>query len=178
MIDAVFILRRLQEEYLDKERKLYMCFFYLEKAFDRVPRKVLEWAMRKRGINQSIPFWSGFIPVNEDGHIYPTLTVISQSNFLSPSRSIHGILTHALIFFGCPHFLLSFTSNSDAFLKMGPSSLLKTCPYHLTRCTFAIWTTVSFNPRFEGLASVYRNYIRQMLIDTVFDDLQSEPSVL
>ena len=41
-IDAVFILRRLQEEYLDKEKKLYRCFVDLEKAFDRVPRKVLE----------------------------------------------------------------------------------------------------------------------------------------
>ena len=47
-IDAVFILRRFYEEYLDKE-KLYMCFVDLEKAFDRVSRKVLEWAMRKRG---------------------------------------------------------------------------------------------------------------------------------
>ena len=27
-----------------------MCFTDLEKAFDRVPRKVLEWAMRKKGI--------------------------------------------------------------------------------------------------------------------------------
>ena len=40
-IDAVFILRTLQEEYLDKE-KFYMCFVDLEKAFNRVPRKVLE----------------------------------------------------------------------------------------------------------------------------------------
>ena len=32
MVDAVFILRRLQEEYLDKEKKLYMCFVDLEKG--------------------------------------------------------------------------------------------------------------------------------------------------
>ena len=33
-----------------KEKKLYMCFVDLERAFDRVPRKVLDWAMRKKEI--------------------------------------------------------------------------------------------------------------------------------
>ena len=40
-IDAVFILRRMQEEYHAKGEKLHMCFVDLEKAFARVPRKVL-----------------------------------------------------------------------------------------------------------------------------------------
>ena len=29
-----------------------MCFVDLEKTFDRISRKVLEWAMRKKGISK------------------------------------------------------------------------------------------------------------------------------
>ena len=46
-IHAVFILRRMQEEYRTKLKKLYMCFVELEKALGRVPWKVLEWTLRK-----------------------------------------------------------------------------------------------------------------------------------
>ena len=53
-VDAVFILRRLQEEYRDKGKKLYMCFVDLEKAFDRAPRRVMEWAMRQRELPEAI----------------------------------------------------------------------------------------------------------------------------
>ena len=48
-IDAVVILW-MQEEYLAKQKKLYMCFVDLEIAFDKVPRKLMEWAMGKKGI--------------------------------------------------------------------------------------------------------------------------------
>ena len=44
-VDAIFIVRRMQEEY---QKKLYVCFVDMEKAFKRVPRKVMEWAGHKK----------------------------------------------------------------------------------------------------------------------------------
>ena len=53
-MDAMFIVRQLQEKHLAKNRKLYFAFVDLEKAFDRVPRKVIRWTMRKLGLAEWI----------------------------------------------------------------------------------------------------------------------------
>ena len=51
-IDPVFFFTRLQEEYCAERMILYMCFVDLEKVFDRVPKKVLEWVMGEKGISE------------------------------------------------------------------------------------------------------------------------------
>ena len=50
--NTIFILRQLQEKYLRKKKKLYSIFVNLEKAFDRVPRDVVWWALRKLGVEK------------------------------------------------------------------------------------------------------------------------------
>ena len=53
-IDVIFILRQRQEKNLQKKKNIYFAYFDLEKAFDRVPHRILWWAMRKLGIDEWI----------------------------------------------------------------------------------------------------------------------------
>ena len=52
--DAIFFVRQLQEKYLAANKRLYMAFLDLEKAFDRVPQMVIWWALRKLGVEEWI----------------------------------------------------------------------------------------------------------------------------
>ena len=45
--DAIFIIWQIQEKHQAKKKMLYFAFIDLEKAFDRVPRELIWWAMRK-----------------------------------------------------------------------------------------------------------------------------------
>jgi hypothetical protein len=50
--DAIFIVRQMQERFLEKKKELWMAFVDLEKAFDRVPRNVVWWSLRRLGVEE------------------------------------------------------------------------------------------------------------------------------
>ena len=52
--DAIFVVRQLQEKYLAANKRLYMAFVDLGKAFDQVPRKVIWLVLRKLGVEEWI----------------------------------------------------------------------------------------------------------------------------
>ena len=52
--DAIFILRQIQQKYTEKKKRLYHIFVDLEKAFDRVPRSALVWALRRQLVPEKL----------------------------------------------------------------------------------------------------------------------------
>ncbi|XP_064074433.1 uncharacterized protein LOC135193915 [Vanessa tameamea] len=49
-MDAIFALRQLYEKYRRAYKNLHMVFIDLERAYDRVPREVLWWALKEKGL--------------------------------------------------------------------------------------------------------------------------------
>jgi hypothetical protein len=52
--DAMFVVRQLQEKYAAINKELWFAFVDLEKAFDRVPREVVRWALRRKGVSERL----------------------------------------------------------------------------------------------------------------------------
>ena len=50
--EPIFALRMMQEKHLEKRQDLHMIFVDLEKVYDRVPRDIIWWALRKKNVGE------------------------------------------------------------------------------------------------------------------------------
>ena len=44
----------MQEKNLEKQKKIFYAFLNLEKVYDRVPRDVIYWCLRRKGVSEAL----------------------------------------------------------------------------------------------------------------------------
>ena len=77
----MFVLKRLCEKFRAKTKKLFFIIIELEKAFDQVPKEIIRFALRKKGVPEYL--------VNGVMSLYKGCkTVVSVDGELSSSFSV------------------------------------------------------------------------------------------
>lgn len=91
--DAIFAARQLMEKHREKQKPLHLAFLDLEKAFDRVPHKLIWYALRDHEVPEHLIDWIRLLYTNATSRVrcstgtsdsFPVSVGVHQGSALSP----------------------------------------------------------------------------------------------
>ena len=85
-MEAIYLLRRLMERYRDKKKDLHMIFIDLEKAYDKVPRDLIWWALEKKCITKR---YIEMIQDMSSGAMTTVRTTVGETNDFPINVDLH-----------------------------------------------------------------------------------------
>ena len=97
--DAIFVIHQLKEKYFTVGKQINMAIVDLQKAFDRVPQKVIRWAMRKLVLYEWIVslVYGMYENVRYSVRVRVSVTSLRGSSVYSRGLgSVHSIVLDAL----------------------------------------------------------------------------------
>ena len=86
-MEAIFLIRQVMERYREKKKDLHIVFIDLEKAYDKIPRNVMWWALDKHKVPSKDMYNNVMTSVRtSDGDTddFPIRIGLHQGSALSP----------------------------------------------------------------------------------------------
>ena len=92
-IEAIFLLRQVMERHREQKKDIHMVFIDLEKAYDKIPRNVMWWALEKHKvptkyvclIKDMYKVTTSVRTTDGDTDDFPTKIGLHQGSALSPN---------------------------------------------------------------------------------------------
>jgi Reverse transcriptase (RNA-dependent DNA polymerase) len=47
-MEAIFLIRQVMHRHREQKKNLHMIFIYLEKTYDKIPRNIMWWALKRK----------------------------------------------------------------------------------------------------------------------------------
>ena len=81
-VDTIFMVRQLQEKFLEKRKDLFFAYVDLENASDREPREVVRWALRQLGVEEwLVQTVMTMYEMEDGGHVQCVGKMLEQTPF-------------------------------------------------------------------------------------------------